>query len=164
MTKAVLSMNDLIPKASLRIANVTATGSLDGLINFKLKKIPNQEIIAKFESAINRASEKIAVELKRLLDEAIASPVWNGEDIIDTGSLLSSGRVTVGKSGITIAYEAPYAALVHYGGYIHPYGNVNLRVFMPPRPWVESVLYGGAGFKPFDFVGYYGQEIASEFR
>ena len=162
MARPAIKMADLMPKADLKLANVVATGSLDGLINFKLKKIPNEQILAKFESAINRASAQIAVDLKQALDLALTSPIWAGQDIVDTGNLLRSGRVTIGKNGVTIAYEAPYAALVHYGGYIHPYGNVNLRVYMPPRPWVESVLYGGAGFQPFDFVGYYGSEIVAE--
>jgi hypothetical protein len=83
---------------------------------------------------------------------------------VDTGELMASGRVTLSENGITISYDAPYAALIHYGGYIHPYGNVNLRVFLPPRPWIESVMFGGGPVPQFDFVSYYTREIAKEFN
>ena len=52
------------------------------------------------------------------------------------------------KSGseIIVSYSEPYAALIHYGGYILPYGNPNAdKVYIPPRPWVESTLKGETG-------------------
>lgn len=164
MAKPIIGMRDLMPRTDRLLRPLAATSSLDGAIQFKLKSLPSSEILNKFQNAINRASERIAVDLKSALDEAIRSPIWSGQDIVDSGQLLNSGTVTVGPNGVTVAYDAPYAALVHYGGYIHPYGKTSSRVYLPPRPWMESVIYGGAGLQPFDFVSYYTQEITAEFR
>lgn len=163
-SKPVIGIRDLIPKEAVKIKPITATGSLDGVVTFKFTSLPVSQILNKFETAINRASGRVAVDLKAALDEAMMSPYWGGQDIFDTGELLASGTVSVTDSGVTIAYSAPYAAFVHYGGYINPYGNATSRVYLPPRPWVESVLFGGAGIQPFDFVSYYTQEIAKEFN
>jgi hypothetical protein len=84
--------------------------------------------------------------LDNILREAISAQIWaerNGtSDIIDSGELLNSSRVNVtSNSRISIQYDVPYAALVHYGGYIRPYGNQNADlVYLPPRPWVQTVL------------------------
>lgn len=93
--------------------------------------------------------------LDAVLRDAINSSIWrtrNGkDDIISSGELLDSGNVELtGSSGISIEYDVPYAALVHYGGYIVPYGNSRAnRVYLPPRPWVADVLAGKVnGFNP----------------
>lgn len=166
MTKQIRSYSELdlrIPKTTIK-----ATGRIDKLLTIKSKGIPKERIMAGFRTAIDRASARITVDLKAALDTAIRSPIWSttkgSADIYDTGELLESGRVTVGESGVTITYDAPYAALVHYGGYINPYGNTTEKVYLPARPWVESVLRGLNGIQAFDFVRYYEEEITNEFK
>jgi hypothetical protein len=151
-----------------KMAPITASVSLDKLITVKLKSIPGKEILSGFERAIDRASAKIAIDLKAALDEAMRSDIWpttgGGADIIASGELLESGRVIIGDSGVSVVYDAPYAALVHYGGYISPYGNASAKVYLPARPWVEAVLLGGYGIPAFNFIKYYEDEIIKEFR
>jgi phage gpG-like protein len=147
---------------------ITATGTSDGLVQVSLSRFPEAQIKARFKAAIDRANTRVAVDLKKALDDAMRSPAWSTKDgqadIFETGELLQSGTVTINSSGVTIAYDAPYAALVHYGGYINPYGSTTEKVYLPPRPWVESVLKGGNGIKAFDFARYYEEEILKEFR
>lgn len=164
MGKPAFTIKELIPNINKSSRALKATGRLDGILTLKIKDLNEGEILQKFETAINRASGMIAIDLKSALDDAMRLPIWDGGDIIDTGELLSSGIVTFDNSGIKISYNSPYAAIVHYGGYIHPYGNRSVTVYMPPRPWLESVLFGGAGLQPFNFARYYEQEIAKEFR
>ena len=48
-------------------------------------------------------------------------------------------------------YNTPYAAFVHYGGMIKPYGNKNAAdVLIPARPWVQAVFEGSHGQPKFD--------------
>ena len=159
-------MGDLIGKIP-RSLEVSASASTKNILKISVKNIPSGQIIDGFKTAINRASLRIAVDLKLELDGALRSSVWRTpggvSDIYDTGELLASGRVTVGSDGVTVSYDAPYAALVHYGGYINPYGNTSARVYLPPRPWVDSVLNGGGPVPAFDFASYYRQEIEQEF-
>ena len=166
MTKTIRSYKDLnlrLPKTT-----ISASGSIDKLLTVKLSRLPETQVRAGFKAAIDRASARIAVDLKAALDEALRSNVWSTSsgtsDIYETGELLQSGSVTINQSGVTIAYDAPYAALVHYGGYINPYGNTTQKVYLPPRPWVDSVMRGGNGIKAFDFARYYEEEILREFR
>lgn len=165
MTRAIRSYGDL----RLRFPNttITATAKTDGLVKVSLARFPEAQIRAGFKAAIDRANVRIARDLKSALDEAILSPSWRTAsgtgDIFETGELLESGTVTVSRSGVTIAYDAPYAALVHYGGYITPYGNTTEKVYLPPRPWVQSVLDGGNGIPAFNFARYYEEEIRREF-
>ena len=76
-------------------------------------------------------------------------------DIYDTGGLYASQKLKtshqVTQSKLTVTYLAPYASLVHYGGYVQPYGNKNANtVLIPARPWVEAVLNGTHGQKKID--------------
>ena len=49
-----------------------------------------------------------------------------------------------------------YAAIVYYGGYIHPYGNPDVKIFMPARPWIKHVLIGGhSGINKFPLTDRY---------
>lgn len=109
-------------------------------------------------------STSTANEFRDILDtvlrEAISANEWrtrNGiDDIIDTGELRNSSNISItgssGRSKISISYDVPYAALVHYGGYIVPWGNSRAkRIYLPPRPWVADVLGGHfSGFNPSD--------------
>ena len=102
----------------------------------------------------------LASELKSALTKALMSPVWAWEggsrDIFDTGRLAGSGQVLVVSGGLNVVYSAPYAGIVHDGGYIYPYGNTAARpVYLPGRPWIESVMYGKGPVPQFDFDGFF---------
>lgn len=123
---------------------------------------------SRLTDAIDRANARIAVELKAALDAAMSSPSWptltGAADIIDTGDLRESGEVLVTNKGIQVAYSSPYALLVHYGGYILPYGNTYAeKVYLPARPWLESVLLGGGPVPKFDLESIYREEINRAF-
>ena len=85
-------------------------------------------------------------------------------DIVDTGALRASLKITEKfsqtKVGFQIAYTTPYAAFVHYGGVIQPYGNPRAAsVIIPARPWVEGVLYGTHGVPKFDMVPFFDKGV-----
>lgn len=112
-------------------------------------------------SGINR---ELSNSIDEILREAISSSIWvsrndGNVDIIDSGELLNSQEVSNTSNGLRISYSVPYANLIHYGGYIVPYGNTNAsRVYIPPRPWVTNVLSGQ--FRGFDLQQAYGQIIS----
>lgn len=63
----------------------------------------------------------------------------------DTGNLAasSSGPIFKGSEGIEWIWTADYAAFVHDGAWIHPWGNMRAsKVLLPARPWTEAVLFG----------------------
>ena len=110
------------------------------------------------DQQMQKALSSVANELKMALDAALMAPVWawtdGSRDIYDTGALAASGNVVINSNGLSVLYSAPYANLVHDGGYIHPYGNKKIEpVYLPPRPWIRSVLYGGGPVPKFDFLG-----------
>ena len=121
----------------------------------KMKKAIRSAIV---EGTI-KASAYVQRDLKVALDNAMTSSVWawsgGSRDIIDTGrlkkSLVLQEKNLQTKTTLTIKYNTPYAAFVHYGGAMQPYGNRNANtVLIPARPWVEATLRGGNGLKKFD--------------
>ena len=109
------------------------------------------------EDQIKSVLSQIGRELKLALDQALRAPVWafndGARDIFDTGALMASGQVITSGLQLTVVYGADYAMLVHNGGYIYPYGNKNLQpIFLPGRPWIRSVLFGGGPVPQFDFT------------
>lgn len=119
--------------------------------------------VLRLREALGSAPLQFANILDRILREAISAGIWrlrNGGtgDIIDSGELLRSQAVTVSGSSIQISYDVPYAALIHYGGYIVPYGSVNRRpIYIPPRPWVALVL--SSQFNGYDLTEIYSDII-----
>ena len=105
------------------------------------------------------ATGNITGPLTEALNAAMAAPWgWSqgARDIIDTGELRNSLQITISNGRVVINYDTPYAGLVHYGGYITPYGNASIeKVYLPGRPWVKSTLEGGGPVPQFDFQGYY---------
>ena len=94
--------------------------------------------------------------LANALDAAISSPSWQwfdgSRDIVDTGELKNALNISWNGLKLIVAYDTPYAMLVHEGGYIRPYGNPNATpVYLPGRPWVRSVLLGGGPVPQFDW-------------
>ena len=126
------------------------------------EKAARQIALASMVKGVQAGASQVESYLPSLLDQALESNVWswprstlrkNGQtaggtrDIVDSGRLKSSKKITTKflqtKTTFNITYTAPYAALVHYGGYITPYGDVTRApVYVPGRPWVQGVLEG----------------------
>lgn len=88
------------------------------------------------EGCKDAMASAIAQALPQYLNQSISS---NG--LVDSGELKNSLSVQVTPSGLEIRYAAPYAALMHEGGYITPYGNPNAqKVFIPGRPWIDEAV------------------------
>lgn len=166
MARSSITLEDIIGKAPTSL-NVSAGINLSGFIKFRAD-VSTSQISSRFEAAINRASNRAAIDLKRALDDALRSGVWstggNDNDLYDSGELMESGVVSVNNNIITVAYSAPYAALIHYGGYINVYGNTGVKVYLPPRKWVEAVMIGGGPVPKFDLKKYYQEEVRAAFR
>ena len=130
-------------------------------LGFEIKNLTDDLIEDAIESQfdITNSMGAIAAGLKQELDAALKSPVWawtsGNRDIYDTGELMDSGKVVAMGDRLSVSYSAPYAMLIHNGGYIHPYGNLKARpIYLPGRPWVSSVLYGGGPVPKFDPTKY----------
>jgi len=84
---------------------------------------------------------------------------------VKTGELMNSDSVTIQSDSISVEYSSPYAAFVHYGGYIVPYGNVNIsKVYIPGRPWIAASLGIGPGpLGAFDWKKAYTVQSGSSF-
>lgn len=139
-----------------------------------IKQYDTKAMQKKAESAVTkgvlRGGKYVQQDLRAALDLGLESPQWgwpretkrvNGStagttrDIVDTGALKSSLKITEKnaqtKSTIGVTYTAPYAAMVHYGGAVQPYGNPRAStVIIPGRPWVSAVINGTHGFEKFD--------------
>ncbi len=137
----------------------------DLAIGFRLTYKVNKDSITKIISEINaRAMDIVAGDIADALNAAMSSGIWSGQDpdIVDSGALLRSLRVTREGSDIRISYSEPYAALIHYGGYVTPYGNKSAeRVYIPGKPWAESLLFGGGPIAQYDYSAAYKKALAS---
>lgn len=147
ITTAELGL-DKIKKASIDVK-----GGIDRP-KFKLVpgKLNDQAGREALKEAIDTTIQRTAAELKLKLNEAMSSNLW-GEmgDIIDSGDLRDSLNVAINGDTVEISYDSPYANLAHYGGYVAPYGNVNInKVYIPGRPWVEAVFAGNGPVDPID--------------
>lgn len=135
-------------------------------MEIKMPKIEGKAETKKMQMAVNKAitrgaqkgSTYVEASLRAALDASISSQwSWiNGSrDIIDTGTLKGSLQLKTifskTKVGFQISYNTPYAAFVHYGGVIKPYGNKNAAdVVIPGRPWVQAIFDGSHGQPKFD--------------
>lgn len=131
-----------------------------------MPKVEGKADTKKMQMAVNKAITRGAQKgatyvekgLRSALDKSISSQwgwIEGSRDIIDTGKLKSSLQIKTifnqTKVGFQIAYNTPYAAFVHYGGVIKPYGNPNAAdVVIPGRPWVQAVFEGTNGQPKFD--------------
>lgn len=120
---------------------------------------------AKFKKANAYALELLKAELTTRLDAAMSYSWGEMGDIIDTGELRDSLQIVISGIRIDINYNSPYANLIHYGGYVQPYGNLNIdKVYIPGRPWVTSVLSGEGPGGPIDLRGIYQEALAQTFK
>jgi hypothetical protein len=154
-----------------QIRNTVISGKGDAAVNWKLtlSGFDGADLLKGIEEGIDRANQIVAAELGLALDEALDAAVWawrdgGARDIIDTGKLKASRKITVEGRRIDISYDVPYAGIVHFGGYILPYGNPNAeKVYLPARPWVDSVALGGGPVPKFDFERIYAETIEKVF-
>ena len=127
-------------------------------IEIQMPKVEGKIETAKMKAATNKALAKgaqrgatyVQQSLRGVLDASISS-----FGAVDTGALKNSleirPRFLQTKVGFTIIYKTPYAAFVHYGGVIQPYGNPNAAsVTIPGRPWIDAALRGYDIKTPFD--------------
>lgn len=121
----------------------------------KLNRV-SQEVREEIKASYKKILGLVSDDLYIALGEAMESNVWKWDygdgDIVDTGALRDSLELQVVENSILISYNQEYAGIVHFGGYIHPYGNPNVQIFMPGRPWIQSVLQGGGPVNRFDFT------------
>ena len=127
-------------------------------VSFQEYELGIRDMPSDLRKAANKATDMIIAELGSALDAAMGASTWNwpsgARDIIDTGALRNSLSIKKAGNGFTISYNQPYAAIVHYGGYIQPYGNPSAaKFYFPPRPWIDSVLNGSGSIPQFDFEG-----------
>jgi len=146
---------------------------------------------AKYKKNVRRAVSKgllksttyVSAQLREALNTAVESDIWNWprdtertyeivgspRDIIDTGRLRDSLVITEKfgqkKSTITVKYTTPYAALMHYGGMVQPYGNRNAAtVSIPGRPWITATWEGTHGLVKPDFQESYSRGFLEAWR
>jgi len=65
--------------------------------------------------------------------------------IVDSGQLKQSRDFRLNRAALTAEWNwsVDYAAAVHEGAYINPFGNTRKIVQIPGRPWTQAVLEGG---------------------
>ena len=149
-----------------------------------IKKDDTEKMKAAMRKALVKGTQKgstyVNQALRAALNNAMESSVWgwsgkvtmrmNGQtagtprDIVDTGRLKNSLKIKESfaqtKTTFSISYSAPYAALVHYGGVIQPYGNSRAAtVILPGRPWVSATLNGTHGIERFNWSDAYSKGI-----
>lgn len=123
----------------------------------------------KAKIAHREALRIMAKDLELALKEAISASVWDWiddtRDIVDTGALRRTTKVIAEGSELRCYSDREYAALVHFGGYVHPYGDTTRAMFYyPPRPWIHAVVLGGGPVEQFDFAASYGPRFARQMR
>lgn len=139
-----------------------------------------------FKKAAEQTMKEVAGELDGRFDDAISGAYWPwprsskrglsgstvGEraaswakkpfntgtprSIVDSGDLKQSKSFKLAGMQASWVWTANYAAAVHEGARIHPWGNPrNTPVSLPGRPWTNAVLEGGTpGNVPvYDFTG-----------
>lgn len=114
-----------------------------------------------FVSAFQKSAFSVEKQVSYWLDEALQEATWqwprptmrkSGEwvpagsrNVVDTGKLYKSKKLqtTFGstQAKLSVSYSAPYAALVHWGGYVMNYGDPTKgQTYMKPRPWIQAVF------------------------
>ena len=149
-------------------------------MSIQMPKVEGKADTAKMKAAVNKALVKgaqkgatyVEKSLRIALDKSISSQ-WSwidgSRDIVDTGALKGALKINTKfaqtKVTFEIQYNTPYAAFVHYGGIIKPYGNKNAAdVVIPARPWVQAVLEGSHGQEKFDMRTPFDKGIGEQWK
>ena len=69
--------------------------------------------------------------------------VGTPRNIVDSGDLKSRKMMNINGLSAEWSWNIDYAAAVHDGARINPWGNKNVTVTLPARPWTNAVLEGG---------------------
>ncbi len=149
-------------------------------LEIQMPKINGTADTPKMKAAVNKAITKGAQKgatyveqaLKVALDKSMSSAwpwIEGSRNIIDTGKLKSSLKIITKfaqtKVSFRIQYNTPYAAFVHYGGVIKPYGNQNAAdVVIPARPWVRAILEGSHGQQKVDIGAPFDKGIGEQWK
>ena len=117
-------------------------------------KADTKKMQAAVRTALSKGAQKGATYIQRSLGTALDESITR-VGAIDTGKLKNSLEIrpkfSQTKVGFSIIYKTPYAAFVHYGGVMRPYGNPNAAtVTIPGRPWIEMALKDFDIRTPFD--------------
>lgn len=146
--------------------------------NFKVDITFDAGMDSKLQKVAEETMKEVAAELDGRFDDAISSAVWSwpgqskrglsgstvGErakawkaasfntgttrSIVDSGELKQSKVYNLKGTTAEWVWTANYAAAVHEGARIHPWGDPkNGTVSLPGRPWTTAVLEGGTGAK-----------------
>lgn len=142
-----------------------ASGRFSPRITVKADITNAKRLVSKVDEALMAGMAEVAAVLDDALIDAIRSKWPNGDDIVETGNLLDSSSVVLSGNTIEVINTAPYAKLIHFGGYIAPYGNPFAeRVYIPPRPWVTAALEGSSGQPGIDLAAIYEAAFRKVFR
>ena len=143
---------------------------------FTIKFTPPAGADQILEQAAQKAFQQTAAELDGRFADAVAKANWDwpreskrgvagisvGEkaknyakakyntsaprSIVDSGDLAGSRVFNKGKVEASWIWSVNYAAAVHDGARIQPWGNKRAKsVELPARPWTDAVLIGGVG-------------------
>lgn len=132
--------------------------NFDAKIEIQMPKVEGKIETQKMKQAVKKAIVKgaqkgatyVQKDLRGVLDSSITRV-----GAVDTGRLKDSLEIRTKfsqtKVGFSIIYKTPYAAFVHYGGVMRPYGNPNAAtVTIAGRPWIKMGLKNYDIKKPFD--------------
>lgn len=104
----------------------------------------------RIDDALNEAWDDFSAYLGRRFTAEITAEKWDWprdpspRDIVDTGNLRASLRITRGVDGGLETYfdwTAPYAATVHDGAVFKATDTEGNARTMTARPWTRPVLY-----------------------
>lgn len=149
------------------------------------------------QAATEKAFREVAGELTGRFDDAISSSVWpwprsskrglggstvgerakawkdagfntgSPRSIVDSGDLKQSRTFSLNGLQAQWVWTADYAAFVHEGATIRPWGDPsNKPVRLPARPWTTAVLEGGtsANIEVYDFATEVSKRIPRYFK
>lgn len=148
-------------KNPFRKVKIAGRGGKDAIEEQEIKVMASK-LKGNYISSMRRATFATERLLNGWLDEAVDKALYqwprvtirqNGQsvssprNIVDTGRLKNSKNLSsrFGKTfaEVSIQYRAEYAAYVHWGAYIYPYGNTKrTRVYTPSRPWIIYAIAG----------------------
>lgn len=141
--------------------------------NFEIEIDIPKNFEKKLQDAAAEAMKEVSSELNGRFMDAMKSAVWvwprpskrgvggnslsniskkykkasyntnSPRSIVDSGALSDSGDFTNGYGSASWIWSVDYAAAVHDGAWIYPWGNQKAqKLLLPARPWTTAVLFG----------------------